>query len=67
MRTYRVSYRVVSDLFPNINLLFQYTIDAHGSWSAESIGYDLMAEDVKHLVGSFNEDWIKRTTITRIK
>lgn len=67
MRTYKVSYRIVSDLFPNVASTMSYTVDARWDGAAENLTRQIMQDEVTHLFGRYNEEWLKRTTTIRVK
>lgn len=67
LRTYRVSYRVVADTQPTASVVFTYTVDAVSHVSAEDIASTVLVDDVAHMYGVFDADWLKRVTVVRVK
>lgn len=67
MRTYRVSYRIVADTWPQASIVLSYVVDAKATVYAERIAYDIFEEEVRHLIGHYDDDWVKRCTVVRVK
>jgi hypothetical protein len=65
LHRYKVTYRVVPHSSAGMSILFKYNVDAGTRWAAEGTAANLLQEDMHHLQGYFDEEEIKRTTVSR--
>ena len=63
---YRVSYRLVVDRVPNTSMIVTCVIEAPNTVIAESQAYEFMTNYVVDLLGTYDIEWLRRTTVTKL-
>lgn len=67
IRSYRVSYRIVANSSPRMSVVFTYYVSDRFPWRAEAKASNQLDEDVRRLFGVYDNEWLKRVTVSRIK
>lgn len=67
MKTYRVSYRLVPNTEPNVSLVLTYVTDDTNEIAARDHTYNMMADSIQDMFSFYDKEWLRRTTIVRVK